>query len=114
MIEVYFIYTNAVAEFVRENDFDRKDIQDTVSAEMKQLQADGLKNPLSLIMHVFTWEGQDFIITPGQLDSGKDVLFVDLCEYVEGPVLTEGPFAEMTVKIPSPFSEVSSKKATRH
>lgn len=123
MTEVYFLYGPLVVEFVRTNEFVRTDLENKVTAEMKALKEGGLENPLDLMMHVFDWQGQDFIITGGE-KYGKRVLFVDLCEYTDGPEMEEGPFKGKKLSMPVPvgrkdevlerYPELESKKVTKH
>lgn len=123
MTVVNFIYTQNVADFVRLNKLDRAGIEEKVSSEMVALSNDGLENPLDLMMHVFEWNGQEFIITGGEIASQR-VLFVDLCEYTDGPEIEDGPFKGKKLAMPMPLGAKDealaehpafrAKKETRH
>lgn len=123
MTEIFFLYGRAIIDFVEMNNFERKSLEEAVTVEIEALCKSGLRNPLDLIMHVFDWHGQDFIITGGE-KNGTRVLFVDLCEYTDGPEISEGPFKGQKLSMPVPvgkkeevlerYPELESKKVTKH
>lgn len=101
--KIIFSYTTGVADFVKLNGFDKEGIELRASEEMNRLIKDGLDHPYNLIMHVFEWNGQEFIMSPAGKDDDR-VLIVDLCVYLEdsGPPIADGPFAGAKMSIPIP------------
>lgn len=99
---INFVYTKGVRQFVDLNNFDRTEIENKVTAEMQGLLNDGLSDPLKLILHVFDWQGQEFIMTTGDIGDTRAVI-IDLCKYAEGPEITEGPFKGSHLSMPMPM-----------